>query len=381
MTEYSAQRESCTIIESIGTANPPHAVDQADAAAFIRQTSGISESLKKRIPQILEKSGINCRYSCLADYKRHFEEFEFYPQNPTLFPAPTTGLRNKVYQQEAVPLAKQAAENCLSQADASPSEITHLIVVTCTGFFAPGIDILLVKELGLPLSTERTVLGFMGCYAAFNGLKTAAAICRSNPNARVLVVCVELCTIHFQVPNTLESVIVNALFADGAAACLLRQMPKDEAAGKLIYRTSATSLDSCSLDAMSWEIGDTGFLMGLSPKVPEIVAKNLPGFIEMICMKSGVSPLEIGFWAVHPGGRQVLDRTLSALELSTCALADSYAILRDYGNMSSPTILFIIKRLMARRVAEDYGLGIGLAFGPGLTIEGCVLEFGAEPRV
>jgi predicted naringenin-chalcone synthase len=220
------------------------------------------------------------------------------------------------------------------------------------------------------------MIGFMGCCAAFNGLKSASDICRSEAGAKVLVVCVELCSLHVQIKDILESVIVNSLFADGAAACLISQVPQSETSGKMIYRGSATALDSSSLDAMSWELGDTGFIMGLSPKVPEIIAATLPGFVETLCQSQGVVVGDIGFWAVHPGGRQILDKTIETLGLPPAALADSYAVLREYGNMSSPTILFILQRILEQRESLAGQCGVALAFGPGITTEGCVLEFG-----
>jgi predicted naringenin-chalcone synthase len=376
MPKQSVLNDSCTVIESIATANPPYSVKQSDASEFMLRTPGISESLRKRIPRVYENSAIEQRFTCLADYTRTPDEFEFYPKSATLLPSPSTGARNMVYQRESVPLALQAAAECLKQANTTPREVTHVIVVSCTGFFAPGIDILLVKRLGLPLNTHRTVIGFMGCYAALNGLKAADAICKSFPDANVLLVCVELCTLHFQIENSLESVIVNALFSDGCAACLLRQIPESKAAGKLIYLDAETLMDDDSLDAMSWSIGDTGFTMGLSPKVPEIISKNLPGFVDSLTKRNNLSIADLDFWAVHPGGRQVLDRTAAVMDLKPEAIIDSYDVLKNYGNMSSPTILFILKQIMEKQSTARSRYGIAAAFGPGLTIEGCLLEFG-----
>jgi alpha-pyrone synthase len=376
LTTLASIADGCTVIEAIGTANPHYRVPQSHAADFMLGTEGLSETLRKRIPQVYDRSGINQRYTCLRDYTQLPGEFEFYPKSASLRPAPTTAARNQVYERESVPLALEAAKSCIEKSGIQPSDVTHLVVVSCTGFFAPGIDIQLVKQLGLPMDTARTVIGFMGCYAAFNGLKTAAAICRSECDALVMVVCVELCTLHFQIEDSLESVIVNALFSDGAAACLVRQTGRDQAAGKLIYRDSMTALDSDSLDAMSWEIGDTGFNMGLSSKVPELISRALPGYMQKFTQKVGISTDDIEFWAIHPGGRQVLDRAAQTLRLCPSDMADSYTILRDYGNMSSPTIMFILERIMQSSGLRVGQVGMALAFGPGLTIEGCLLEFG-----
>ena len=369
-----------TVLESIATANPPLRVSQADGAAFLSRVEGYSPSLRRRIPQVFALSGIEHRHTCIKDYARSAPEFQFYPPTWSLDPKPGTAARNALYKEAILPIAEEAARGALEQSGRDPSEITHVIAVTCTGFFAPGLDIHLVRRLCLPATTARSVIGFMGCYAAFNGLKLAHAICQSQPDARVLLVCAELCSLHFQIENTLESVVVNALFADGAAAVVLASTPASETAGKLVYKDGYCMMDEASMDAMTWEVGDTGYMMGLSPQVPEIIARNLPKYMGNLLGRNALEQNDVNFWAVHPGGRQVLDRTQSVLGLTDEQMADSYGVLRDYGNMSSPTILFILKRILERNRqmrAEgkaDYGPGVALAFGPGLTIEGAVFD-------
>lgn len=365
-----------TIVESIATANPLYCVPQAQAARSMQQVEGISPSLKKRIPLIYNLSGIDQRYTCVRDYLSGCpEEFEFYPKNWSLQPFPSTAARNKTYKENVLPMAKEAASKALEQSGVAASEITHLIAVTCTGFFAPGIDIHLVKDLNLPPTTARTVIGFMGCYAAFNALRLADTICQSQPNARILIVCAELCSLHFQIKDSVESVVVNGLFADGCAAAVICPRTDEEARGKMAYVSGHCLLDDDSMGHMSWEIGDTGFLMGLSSKVPDVLARQLPPYIDQILQKNHTHRNEIDFWAVHPGGRQIVEKAQQVLGLSDCEIGDSFDILRNYGNMSSPTILFILKRIFERRAkGEDLRNGIALAFGPGLTIEGCLLK-------
>jgi alpha-pyrone synthase len=374
--------DDCTVFSSIATANPEFTVPQDDAAQFMLRTTGLSESLRKRIPQIYEKSSIDQRHTCLEDYTRAFSEFDFYPKSSTLTPSPSTGARNRVYQQESIPLASRAAAESLQLAGLSAASVTHLIVVSCTGFFAPGLDIHLTRNLGLPPDTQRTLIGFMGCYAAFNAMRLADTICRSQSDAVVLIVCIELCTLHFQIEDSLESVVVNALFSDGAAAAVMQRVKRQDTENKLIYRDGQSLLHEDSLNAMSWAIGDTGFIMGLSPKVPELIASSLPTYVEHLLTNKGIKTADLDFWAVHPGGRQVLDRTASVMNIAPEQMSDSYAVLRENGNMSSPTILYILKQIMNRRTCENnigethQRYGIALAFGPGLTIEGCLLEIG-----
>ncbi len=364
-----------TVLESIATANPPYKRSQAELATFMARIEGVPTVIRDRIASIYSRSGIDYRYSCLADYGAEPEDFEFYPKNWGLSPVPTTGDRNQKYRDCALDLAKRVAHQALWQADLRPDQITHLIVVSCTGFFAPGLDIHLLQRLGLPSGTERTLIGFMGCNAAFNGLKAAHALCQTHANAKVLLVCVELCSLHFQVADTLEKIIVNAIFSDGAAAVVLSGHA--DPAGKLVYTDSACLVMEDSLDAMTWDIGDTGFLMQLSPQVPHLIKQNLERYLKTFLDRHNLMPKLIHFWAVHPGGRQILDQVQSALMLKNDELKESYAVLRQHGNMSSPTILFILKRLMDQPLPTSSSsphLGIAMGFGPGLSIEGALFQ-------
>ncbi|MBD2175440.1 type III polyketide synthase [Pseudanabaena sp. FACHB-1998] len=371
-----------TVLEAIATANPPYKLTQSEASNFMLQTESLSEAIKKRIPSIYANSGIDYRYSCIPDYAGYLPEFELYPPNWELIPTPTTSDRNQKYQTYATKLALQAAQQVITDAGLRPKEITHLIVVSCTGFSAPGIDIQLIRQLGLPLTIARTMIGFMGCHAAFNGLSTAHAICQSDRQAKVLLVCVELCSLHFQVADTLENTIINAIFADGAAAAILTasQLPTQ---GQLIYRDGSSLLLEETTDLMNWTIGDTGFLMHLSPKVPEVVAGYLPAYLQDFLARHQLTQQDLDFWAIHPGGRKIIDKIQSIFTLSDRMVADSYEVLRNYGNMSSPTILFILKRILENKKSGSKELsnapfshnGIALAFGPGLSIEGCLLSF------
>ncbi len=364
-----------TVLSAIATANPPFQLSQAQAVGFMSQLTNLSPQLRDRAAQIYAKSGIDQRYTCIPDYLNRPSDFSFFPPNWAIDPAPTTHDRNQLYKTYAAKLAESAAAEAIADSTFARESITHLIVVSCTGFTAPGLDVHLIKQLGLRSDIDRTMIGFMGCYAAFNGLKTAHAICQSNPKARVLVVCVELCTLHFQADNTIESVVINAIFGDGAAAAILSSQSTDEAAGKLAYVDGYSLLAPDSEDLMHWTIGNTGFLMGLSSKVPATIVEHLPGYLQTLLDRHGLTQEAIDFWAVHPGGRQIVDQIQSLLQLSDAMVADSYAVLREYGNMSSTTILFILKRLLAQHQSgAAFRNGVAMAFGPGLTIEGCLFQ-------
>ena len=245
-------------------------------------------------------------------------------------------------------------------ADLRPETVTHLIVTTCTGFYAPGLDLQLVDRFGLRPGTERTMIGFMGCQAALPGLKLARHIVRSTPAARVLMVNLELCTLHLQETSDLQSVLSFLIFADGCAASLVSAEPRG-----LAIQGFGSALLPESRELITWRIGDRGFLMWLDGAVPGTIARGLPKAGPALL--GGRDPAEIELWAVHPGGRTVLDATQEGLRLDDPALADARAVLRSYGNMSSATVMFVLERMLEEPGASRQGCA--LAFGPGLTAE------------
>jgi predicted naringenin-chalcone synthase len=369
---------SYTTVDAIATGNPPLQRTQEEAADFMSNIESLPDPLQSRLPALYRGSAIESRYTCVDDYGRDDpDDFTFFPETWTLEPAPSTEDRNEYYRESVVPLAEDVAGRALSESDAAPEDVTHVVAVSCTGFFAPGLDVELVKRLGLPPTTERTFIGFMGCYAAFNALRVAHGFCQSQPDARVLVVCAELCTLHFQIEDSLESVVVNSLFSDGAAAAVLSSRPEAEARGRLAYRDGQCHLDDDSMEDMTWAIGDTGFKMGLSSRVPDVVGENLPGYVDRLLSPHQLTQEDVDFWAIHPGGRRIVEGAREALGLPEAAVDDSLAVLRRYGNMSSPTILFVLKRILERRAEGDGAPpehGVAMAFGPGLTIEGALFQ-------
>ena len=367
-----------TVLESIATGTPPLREPQAEAATFMRQIERLPDPLRNRLPAIYRGSAIEHRHSCVEDYgKTDASEFTFFPKNWSLEPTPTTKERNEKYREAAIPLAEDVARRALDGAEAGADDITHVIAVSCTGFFAPGLDVELVKRLDLPPTAQRTFIGFMGCYAAFNALRVAHSFCQSQPDARVLLVCTELCTLHFQIDDSLESVVVNSLFADGAAAAILSARDEAEARGQYAYVDGRCQLDDDSMEDMTWAIGNTGFQMGLSSRVPAVIADHLPAYVDALLTAHDRERSDIDFWAIHPGGRRIVETAQEALDLPAGATDDSLAVLRDYGNMSSPTILFVLQRILERAAASNGQApehGVAMAFGPGLTIEGALFE-------
>lgn len=367
-----------TTLHSIAIKNPNFKLSQSDASQFMTQVGGLSQALRRRIPSIYASSEIDNRYSCISDYASGPNTFQFYPPNWSLSPFPSTQLRNAVYAKQAVQLAVDVSQDVLAQSRYAVRDITHLIVVSCTGFSSPGIDIQIIQRLSLCPSVARTLIGFMGCHGALNGLKVADDICQANPLARVLLVCVELCTLHFQIEDSIESVVTNALFSDGAAAVILAAEPVLTGDKSLTYQGGHSLVMPESQELMSWTIGNTGFLMGLSSQVPEAIGAAIGRYILNVLNPHTLSVADLDFWAIHPGGIQIVRQVQAALALTQSKLQDSYDVLRDYGNMSSPTILFILKRILDRlhKEGESPGkkMGCAMAFGPGLTIESALFE-------
>lgn len=367
-------------IYGVSTALPEHTADQDQSLEFMRRvicarTAGIDQEQALMVLEAIhEGSGIDRRYSVIEDFTRNApQQFTFFPSNWRLEPFPTTRQRMKVYETEAVALAERAGADALADAGVAPEEVTHLVYVTCTGLFAPGPDVLLVDRLGLRGDVRRTVIGFMGCYGAFNGLRTADQIVGADPQAVVLQINVELCTLHYQQDVEPETLVSNTLFADGAAAVVAAGQDRlDDAHCRLDTTDSRVAADS--LDQMRWDIGDTGFAMGLDRSVPETIGDGAGRFVDGLLDRARLHRDEVGAWLVHPGGPRILDAVGDAVELDEDQLALSRSVLRDFGNMSSPSVLFALRRqLDQNRAAGPMAM---LGFGPGLTMEGAVFRTG-----
>jgi predicted naringenin-chalcone synthase len=326
------------------------------------------ERMRKLFLRMAERSGIDHRWSVLAPAPGglpHNHPGGFFHGE-----APTTARRMQVYAEQAPKLALAAIEKLREQVDLEG--ITHLVVASCTGFVAPGVDQIIARTLGLE-GVERTLVGFMGCYAAVSALRTAYHIARSEPEARVLTVTVELCSLHLQQTQQLESLLAQLQFSDGAAAALVTSEP----GGLEMSHLFSIQLEE-SHELIQWRIGDTGFEMILSGEVPGRIQHALAEESVRETVSNGWGPEQISSWAVHAGGRSILDAAEKGLELPQGSLWASRDILARYGNMSSATLMFVLSELIAR---PDTGKGVAIAFGPGLAAEGFHFEqCGAPPR-
>ncbi|MBC9179666.1 type III polyketide synthase [Pseudoroseomonas ludipueritiae] len=342
-------------INRIATAVPEHEVH----GAFVARAGKLLRDRRALalFRRMAERSQIECRWSCLpcgAETEDRIDEAGFY----TLGRFPSTAARMRRYEQEAAPLAIRAVEAL--NLGTGAAAVTHLITITCTGFAAPGVDFALMRHFGMNPGVERSSVGFMGCHAAINALKLARHIVRSDPGAKVLLVSLELCTLHLQESENLEEVLSFLIFGDGCAAALVTAEP-----GGLALDSFQAVLVPETERHISWRIGDAGFDMVLSGQVPAGVAEGLRQGTEAVLR--GAAPGEIDLWAIHPGGRSVLDAVEGALELPATALDVSRGVLRDHGNMSSATVLFVLRRMLEE--ASPGQRGCAMAFGPGMVAE------------
>jgi alpha-pyrone synthase len=358
-------------ITSIGTANPENKIRQSVIADFMSHAMGLNPEDERKLRALHRLSGIETRYSVLPDYGRT-QHFEFYPNGNEVFP--TTKQRLALFQKHAVHLSVSSAEKCLSKlGDLRRSEITHLIVVSCTGMYAPGLDIDLVKALGLKSTIERTCINFMGCYAAFNAIKLANAFCDQHPHAKVLIVCTELCSIHFQRENTEDNLLANSLFGDGSAALLVEGNPRKGVSLKPI--SFVCEIATQGEHDMAWTVGDFGFEMRLSSYVPDVIKNGIKKLTVSLLEKIGQEFSDISYFAIHPGGKKIVEAIETELGIAKEQNHFAYEVLRNHGNMSSPTVLFVLYEIVQSLHMADNGKKLlSFAFGPGLTMESTVLE-------
>ena len=359
-------------ILGLGTAVPAESVTQSEGQQIARWVCCHNPEHAAWLPHIYGHSGISKRHMCLGrgvirdilDETR-LSQSVFLPRSRADDRGPTTGQRMDLYRTEAPALAARASIQALDASGVAASDITHLVTVSCTGFHAPGVDVALIKELKLPRTTERTHVGYMGCHGALNGLRVAHAFAAADPTARVLICAVELCSLHYHYGWDPQKVIANALFADGAAAVVAAP---DPAAPESAWRVAASG--SClipdSEEAMAWSVGDHGFTMTLSKRVPGLIATHLRPWLSGWLLEKGVRLDEVKSWAIHPGGPRILEAVVESLGLDPRMAAPSREVFAEYGNMSSPTVLFILDHLRRANAPRPC---VALGFGPGLNAE------------
>jgi len=358
-------------LAGFGLAVPEHAIAQVDAAKLGHSFASPDGSRARTLQALYKRSGVKKRHSVLLGASEGSVEQRqgFYPAiQGEDDPGPTTAVRMRAFEEHAPPLAAEACRNALGDAEMAAHEITHLVTVSCTGFFAPGLDAALIDILGLQRTVQRTHVGFMGCHGALNGLRVASSFTEADASARVLLCCVELCTLHMAYGWDPERLVANALFADGAAAVV--GVPAPSARDGWNVAASGTLLLPDSGDAMAWRIGDSGFRMTLGAQVPDLIQAHVAGWLGEWLNDQGVALEDVRSWAVHPGGPRVLSAFGQSVGLEKDTMWASREVLAEYGNMSSATVLFILERM--RRAGAE-GPCVAVAFGPGLVVEVALL--------
>ncbi len=355
-------------IISIGTAVPKHCHSQQDILAFMQEIYQLDAVEKRKLSFLYSQSGIAQRHSVIPDFGLPKDQWTFVPIDSEK-DFPDIDHRMSIYQSHAISLCLEAIEKCLHK-QCKNEAITHLITVSCTGMSAPGLDLEIMEALKLSPNLFRTSINFMGCYAAIHGLKLAKLICDTTPEAQVLLVCLELCTIHLQKEYSIDNASSSLLFADGCAAVLINNQVQTTSLTIKGFHSHVASQGK--LD-MAWNISKKGFLMRLSSYVPELIESDIKVLLQTALKKNGLDNDAVTNWCIHPGGKKIVDLIQKELALTLADTADARNILQQYGNMSAPTILFVLKAIMDKGIKEN-ALVFGVAFGPGLTMETFLLK-------
>lgn len=355
-------------IVSIATGVPDHKHLQEDIFSFADTIYSNSEQDSRKLKFLYRHSDINTRYSTIPDYSLPAEQRQFYSKEKNLEPFPDLEKRMEWYGNYAAPLSVKTIRDCIA-GKINSDEITHLITVSCTGMSAPGLDLEIMEAMNLPSDIFRTSVNFMGCYAAMHGIKLAAALCSSDPSANVVVVCTELCTLHFQKENSIDNITSTLLFADGCAAVLIKH---NSAAEKgMVLKKFFSDVAFKGKKDMSWQLSSKGFLMTLTGYVPDLVKEDFGLLLEKALKNAGLKKEAISHWCIHPGGKKILEAIQQSTGLKEEHLQYSYDVLKEYGNMSSPTVLFVLQKIFLELQHNEQKKGniFGAAFGPGLTME------------
>jgi alpha-pyrone synthase len=345
-------------ILNITTEVPSYRCSQADIFESFAKTFQNNEKYKN----IFLHSGISTRHTVLENPAAYF-----YEQRRS------TRDRNEIYQKHAYDLCSKAIERCLSETGTSPQEIDDLIIVSCTGVNIPGLDILLAKKFSMRPDLQRTAILFMGCYAAFPALRKSLEYTNLRPGSKSLIVCVELCSLHFQYNETIENVVSSSIFADGCAVALIEATGENNKMPVIVDSLVHTQYDTT--EHMAFILTDEGFQMNLSAYVPDILKVNAGDFIAALLEKNNLTKEDINYWLIHPGGIKIVNYLQQSLELSEEQVKYSKKVLNDYGNMSSATVLFVLNELLKENICKPGDNAIMMAFGPGLTMEAILLKW------
>jgi alpha-pyrone synthase len=364
------------IVRTIQTAVPSTVLVQAEVRDVFASQPGVTRLTSRLLATSFDGAGISTRRSVIDDFDLSISADIpiFFDKQKGELLRPGTRIRNELYIEKARALFIEAGTKALAACkELKAEDITHVITVSCTGFYAPGPEYDLVRALNLAPSTLRYHIGFMGCYAAFPALRAAQSFCEANPRAVVLVVSAELCSLHVRSSNDPDQIMAASMFGDGAAAAIVTARETNHTDATLRIDRFESVLTPVGEEDMTWKIGDEGFEMLLSTYVPKIVDTHIQGALEPLFapeVQLVQAPAQaIRHWAIHPGGRSILDKVETKLGLSEQQLVPSRQTLNDWGNMSSATVLFVLKYILDNNTSTEEERICTMAFGPGITVE------------
>jgi predicted naringenin-chalcone synthase len=356
----------------IETASPPYQVLQTKAAEELKKRMTGTPAASRLIDMAAVHSGIDKRFIVIPDADKNADEM-FYSNNGNYI-SPDTKNRMDEYEKWSKILSKSAVQKLFNRTGFNPGDINKIITISCTGFFAPGLDYYLINEFSLPLQIKRTNIGFMGCAASLIGLGSVMEAMSASNNSNVLLVSTEICSLHLQTEPTRDNILANMIFADGCGAALFSNSAEYRSKIKLeLFRTDSVLFKNSS-EFMGWKIGNNGFEMILSSELPKIILNEAVPALLAILKKQGFEIKSIKHWVLHPGGRAILDSLQKGLNLSDRQMKASRTVLRNYGNLSSASILFVLKELLSSDEIQKDELCCAVAFGPGLTMEVALLR-------
>jgi predicted naringenin-chalcone synthase len=355
-------------IVNIATGVPANKTNKYQIIDFITNAYQQNKVENRKMRFLQSQAGIETRYTVVPDYILPKDYWQFFPKSDTLEPFPDVTLRMHWYEKFAADLCCTTITNCIKNFTTTDA-ITHLITVSCTGMSAPGLDLQIAEQLQLQNSLQRTSVNFMGCYAAVHGLKLAQGIIATEPHAKVVLVCLEFCSLHFQKEYTNDNITACVLFADGCAAALLEA--DDSPNAGVVLNSFYSEVNFNGKKDMAWEIAPTGFLMKLTGYVTDLIKQDFDSLLNKALAKGGISKQDIDYWCLHPGGKSILEAIEKTAQIDKENFNFSYDVLRNYGNMSSATILFVLQQILrdAKQKNEKNRKIFGAAFGPGLTME------------
>lgn len=356
-----------TKITSIAALPGEYRISMEDLGEYVSKTYGPQTISSRKFGFLVREKSIAFKNSVIPDFMHEYADTKlFTKENPN----PSTSDRMKIFREESIKISTTVCKMALEKANISPKEVTHIITVTCTGLSAPGLEIQLTQTLSLHTEVVKYSINFMGCYAAFHAIRLADTIVKSSPESKILIVCTELCSLHYRFDESDDNILSTYLFSDGCAAAIVSGKGHNQAALEILDTQSNIFLEG--QNDMAWYIGNNGFEMLLNKNIPIYLRENLSQIYTNLLLKNNIGKEEVGKYAIHPGGKNILKAFEHAIGIKGEELTESYQVLSEFGNMSSATVLFVLEKMLYGE-PQKYVI-YSAAFGPGLTVESALFK-------